>query len=260
MQPSVDTNSTPTQTPTPTEKRKKLEKLSIPASPPSPPPSPQKRKKLEKLNLPAVINKGTGAGGANTNATGKSFEQKTENETRLLASGFIRKQIPGCEKTKTGYYLVKETTTNPDQSIVYLTQGGLKAYFNHFFKKEMCRHPDEAYLFRNGDNYTLKILEKKNQNGSGSVDTKLLAGLGFIKEYEILLGEGFVVKYAFCISSFMKKDYVADCVKSKALREINKTYGVAVLFGEDPDYYETLDNWIYGTHVPSPPSPQHLSL
>lgn len=270
MQPSADTNSTPSPPP----QKKKLEKLSIPpsssASPSSPSP-PQKRKKLEKLNLPAsasasasateptaIINKGTGAGGANTNVTGKSFEQKTENETRLLASGFIRKQIPGCEKTKTGYYLVKETTTNPDQSIVYLTQGGLKAYFNHFFKKEMCRHPDEAYLFRNGDNYTLKILEKKNQNGSGSVDTKLLAGLGFIKEYEILLGEGFAVKYAFCISSFMKKDYVADCVKSKALREINKTYGIEVLFGEDPDYYETLDAWIYGTHA-SQPSPHDLS-
>ena len=284
MQDSVNTSSTPTPTPTPTptEKRKKLEKLSIPASPPSPPPSPQKRKKLEKLNLPAsasestptptptIVNKGTGAGGANTNATGKSFEQKTENETRLLASGFIRKEIPGCEKTKTGYYLVKETTTTPDQSIVYLTQGGLKAYFNHFFKKEMCRHPDEAYLFRNGDNYTLKILEKKNQNGSGSVDTKLLAGLGFIKEYEILLGEGFAVKYAFCISSFMKKDYTSDCVKSKALREINKTYGISVLFGEDPDYYETLDNWIYGdcqlfsqlSSQPSQhtlPTPPHLS-
>ena len=230
-------------------------------------PLPVKRKKLQKLNLtasspsspssPSIINKGTGAGGANTNVTGKSFEQKTENETRLLASGFIRKEIPGCEKTKTGYYLIKETTTNPDESIVYLTQGGLKAYFNHFFKKEMCRHPDEAYLFRNGDKYTLKILEKKNQNGSGSVDTKLLAGLGFIKEYEILLGEGFEVKYAFCISSFMKKDYISDCVKSKALREINKTYGIAVLFGDDPDYYETLDNWIYGVQ-PSPTTP-HVS-
>ena len=253
MQAPVDTNSPPSLTPPKTEKRKKLQKLNIPPS-----------------ATTTTINKGTGAGGANTNVTGKSFEQKTENESRLLASGFIRKEIPGCEKTKTGYYLVKETSTttttattttaNPDQSIVYLTQGGLKAYFSHFFKKEMCRHPDEAYLFRNGDKYTLKILEKKNQNGSGSVDTKLLAGLGFIKEYEILLGEGFEVKYAFCISSFMKKDYISDCVKSKALREINKTYGIAVLFGDDPDYYETLDNWIYGVCQLSSQPSQHTLL
>lgn len=244
MQSSEETNTTP---PSPPPQRKKLEKLSIP------PPPPQK-KKLEKLNLPAVINKGTGAGGANTNVTGKSFEQKTENETRLLASGFIRKQIPGCEKNKTGYYLVKEISQ--DKSIVYLTQGGLPAYFSHFFKKELHRHPDEAYLFRNGDNYALKILEKKNQNVSGSVDTKLLAGIGFIKTYEKELGEGFAVTYAFCISSFMKKNYVSK--KNDSLRKVNEEYGISVLFGDDPDYYETLDAWIYGpyaSHQPSQPSP-----
>lgn len=142
MQDSVDTNSSPSPTTTPTEKERSLKSFQYHHRH-----HHRKKKKLEKLNLPAsapestpestptIVNKGTGAGGANTNATGKSFEQKTENETRLLASGFIRKQIPGCEKNKTGYYLVKETITNPDQSIIYLTQGGLKAYFNHFFKK-----------------------------------------------------------------------------------------------------------------------------
>jgi hypothetical protein len=189
----------------------------------------------------SIINRGTGAGGANTNINGKSFEKKTENEVRLLANGFIRKNIPDCN-TKYGYYIVKEIS--PTESITYLTQGGLKAYFTHFFQKEMCRSPDEAYLFKNGDKYTLKILEKKNQNTPGSVDTKLLAGKGFIDEYEYLLGENFNVQYGFCISAFLKKDYIADCVKSKALRHINKKYGIAVLYGDDENYYETLDTWI----------------
>ena len=225
-------------------------------TPPTTAPTPKPKKLKQKINITAlstlnlkdaevltttIINKGTGAGGANTNVTGKSFEQKTENETRLLASGFIRKPIPGYEKTIYGYYLIKETS--PTESVVYLTQGGLKAYFGHFFKKELYRHPDEAYLFRNGDQYTLKILEKKNQNVSGSVDTKLLAGPGFIKVYEKELGEGFSVKYAFCISSFMKKNYVSK--KNDSLREVNEECGIAVLFGDDPDYYETLDAWIY---------------
>ena len=208
-------------------------KLQLPVSPPAPDAT---------VGAPPIINKGTGAGGANTNVTGKSFEQKTENETRLLANGFIRKQIPGCEKNTNSYYLIKEKS--PTENVVYLTQGGLTKYFEHYFKKELCRHPDEAYLFRNGDKYTLKVLEKKNQNTSGSVDTKLLAGKGFIDEYEFLLGEIFTVKYAFCISAFLKKDYIADCLKSKALRYINKKYGIAVLFGDDPNYYETLDGWI----------------
>jgi hypothetical protein len=108
----------------------------------------------------------------------------------------------------------------------------------------MCRAPDEAYLIKNGDNYTLKILEKKNQNTAGSVDTKLLAGRGFIDEYEFLLGDNFTVRYAFCISEFLKKHYIADCVKAKALRHINEKYGIVVLFGDDANYYEKLDAWI----------------
>jgi hypothetical protein len=186
-------------------------------------------------------NKGTGAGGANTNVNGKTFESKTENYSRLLKTGFLRKTIPGSNG-KYGYYLVKEIS--PTESITYLTQGGLKAYFAHFFKKEMCRAPDEAYLIKNGDAYTLKILEKKNQNTAGSVDTKLLAGRGFIDEYEFLLDETFTVRYAFCISAFLKRDYIADNVKAKALRHINKKYGIEVLFGDDANYYDTLDAWI----------------
>jgi hypothetical protein len=198
-------------------------------------------------------NKGTGAGGANTNVNGKSFEMKTSNEPRLLDSGFVRKNIPGVgDKNKTGFYLVKEMS--PTTAVVYLTQGGLKAYFKHFFGKEMCRCPDEAYLFKHGcdggASYTLKILEKKNQNTSGSVDTKLLAGKAFIDEYiYCLTGTGtgtgtFTVEYAFCINEYLKKDYIADTVKSKALRFIHKKDGISVLFGDDPDYFEKLDAWL----------------
>ena len=192
-----------------------------------------------------IQNKGTGAGGANTNLNGISFEKKTDNEPRLLSTGFVRKPIPGS-KAKYAYYLEHEI--GPDESITYLTQSGLRLYFAHFFNnKDICRKPDEAYLFRNGDKYTLKILEKKNQNTDGSVDTKLLAGKGFIDEYEIILGPNFTVKYAFCLSEFLKKDYISDCKKSQALRRINEKYGIAVLYGDDENYFDTLDEWIAST-------------
>lgn len=203
------------------------------------------------------INKGTGAGGSNTNVNGKSFEMKTSNEPRLLDSGFVRKNIPGVGyKIKNGFYYEKQMT--PTTTVVYLTQGGLKAYFKHFLGKEMCRCPDEAYLFKHGcdggASYTLKILEKKNQNTSGSVDTKLLAGKGFIDEYIYCLGgdgDGgsetvFTVEYAFCINEFLKKDYIADTKKSEALRFIHKKDGISVLFGDDTDYFDTLDAWLFG--------------
>ncbi len=197
-----------------------------------------------------TINKGTGAGGSNTNVNGKSFENKTLNESRLLLQfGFERKNIPGLgAKAKNGYYLIKQIS--PTESIIYLTQGGLKAYFKHFFGKEMCRCPDEAYLFTRDDgNHILKILEKKNQNTSGSVDTKLLAGKAFIDEYSFCLGDGFTVQYAFCISEFLKNEYIADTIKSKALRFIHKKDGISVLFGDDADYFDRLDAWLFDTRT-----------
>jgi len=194
--------------------------------------------------MTSIQNKGTGAGGANTNLSGKAFEKKTENETRLLANGFIRKDIPG-KKGVNAYYLEKVNPDDATKSTVYLTQAAFKAYFAHFFSnKEMCRNPDEAYVFRDGDRYTLKILEKKNQNVAGSVDTKLLAGKAFIDEYELLLGPNFTVRYAFCLSNFLKNDYLSDKPRSRALRHITKKDGIAILFGDDANYYETLDAWL----------------
>lgn len=188
-----------------------------------------------------LVNRGTGAGGANTNASGKPFEKKTENESRLLANGFVRKSIPGY-KGKNDFYL--EKMESPTKGVIYLTQGGLKSYFAHFFKKEMFRCPDEAYLFRDGDSYTLKVLEKKNQNVAGSVDTKLLAGPGFLEEYQLCLGVAFRIRYAFCISDFLKKEYISDALKYEILRKINEKHGIAVLFGDDENYYSTLDSWL----------------
>lgn len=36
-----------------------------------------------------LLNKGTGAGGAKTNYHGKKFEEKTNNQSRLLENGYI---------------------------------------------------------------------------------------------------------------------------------------------------------------------------
>ena len=194
--------------------------------------------------MTSIQNKGTGAGGANTNLNGKTFEEKTENETRLIANGFIRKDIPGA-KGKYDYFLEQVNPDDAKKSVVYVTQGGFRAFSAHFLSNnDMCRNPDEAYLFRDGSHCTLKILEKKNQNVAGSVDTKLLAGKGFIDEYEFLLGPNFKVLYAFCLSSYLKNDYLSDKPRSRALRHITKKDEIAILFGDDADYYETLDAWL----------------
>ena len=78
-------------------------------------------------------NKGTGAGGSNTNKNGIAFETKTDNEIRLLSSGFVRKNIKGKEKTKFGYYLGKIDEKN---TIHFVKQNGLKNYMYQFHQNK----------------------------------------------------------------------------------------------------------------------------
>ena len=70
-----------------------------------------------------IINKGTGAGGANTNLYGKKFEENTDNIPRLLENGY--EKIILNKKTKYGYYLTK---TFEDKKIIFASQSGLKDY------------------------------------------------------------------------------------------------------------------------------------
>jgi hypothetical protein len=184
----------------------------------------------------ALINRGTGAGGSNTNASGLPFEEKTSNEQRLLNSGFVKHVI---DKTCNGYYLSKRFESGKE--LIFMKQAGLRKYLEKFMEKTTCFNPDEAYLWKNGDSYTLRIIEKKNQNVAGSVDTKLLAGPTIQKVYAHELG--FEVQYAFCVSKFLD-DTITSCrwqSKRKALHD----EGITFLFGDNDDYFTQLDDWIY---------------
>jgi len=189
-------------------------------------------------------NKGTGAGGSSTNHNGIAFENKTDNEIRLISTGFVRKNITGKEKTKYGYYLEKNDSS---RTIHFVKQNGLKYYMVHFHQKELFREVDEAYIFIDNitHNITVKILEKKNQNGFGSVEDKLCLGYHFkFVEYPSCLGDNFQIEYAFCISSFLKKLYNSEHKKWKILKESNEKNNIPVLFGDDEDYFAKLDEWI----------------
>ena len=85
-----------------------------------------------------TYNKGTGAGGSNTNHNGIAFEMKTDNEHRLISNGFIRKNINGKEKTIYGYYLEK---IMDNHTIHYVKQNGLKYYMCKFNQKKGSRLP-----------------------------------------------------------------------------------------------------------------------
>ncbi len=188
------------------------------------------------------VNKGTGAGGANTNYYGKKFEEKTNNEQRLLEMGYIKTSFTQKPKKAYDYYLSKTFET---KTIVFVLQNGLKIYMKNKYNIDLFRCPDEAYIIE----YTsgikvIKILEKKEQNVEGSVETKLWSGPSLKREYEIVLGHEFIVFYGFCVSNFLKCKLISNEKKYTTLNTIFDENNITVLFGDDENYFETLDIWL----------------
>ena len=192
----------------------------------------------DNIDLP-IVNKGTGAGGANTNYHGKKFEEITNNETRLIKNEYKKTTFT---KKVNDYYLSK---TFDDKTIVFVSQNGLKTYMKNKFNILLFRCPDEAYIIEyNTGKKVIKILEKKNQNVEGSVETKLWAGPSLKREYELILSEDWTVHYGFCVSKFLKKKINSNEVKYTILNTILNENNIDVLFGDDENYFETLDDWI----------------
>ena len=184
-------------------------------------------------------NKGTGAGGANTNKTGKKFEEKTSTRERLLEMGFIENVTQ-----KYNQRFVYFNKRMEEYSIVFLEQGDLQKYIKHNYNLDLFRNPDEAYIIEYNDGRkVIKILEKKTQNVDGSVETKLWSGPSLKREYEIVLEE-FEVEYCFCVSEFLQRKILSNDKKYVILNIILQESNIQVLFGDDENYFDILDKWI----------------
>jgi len=189
-----------------------------------------------------ITNKGTGAGGANTNYYGKKFEEKTNNEQRLLEAGYIKTCITYKPKKTYDYVLIKTFET---KTIVFVLQNGLKMYMKNKYNIDLFRCPDEAYIIEyNNGRKVIKILEKKEQHKEGSVETKLWSGPSLKREYELVLGSEFSVFYGFCVSEFLKNKLVSNNKKYTTLNAIFNENNIVVLFGDDENYFETFDAWL----------------
>ena len=185
-------------------------------------------------------NKGTGAGGANTNKNGKKFEEKTSNRERLLEMGFIENiRQKGNQRFVYLHKIMEE------YSIVFVEQGYLKKYIKHNYNIDLFRNPYEAYIIEYNDGRkVIKILEKKAQNVDGSVETKLWSGPSLKREYEIVLEDLFEVEYCFCVSEFLQKKILFNDKKYVILNTILQESNIPVLFGDDENYFDILDKWI----------------
>lgn len=239
----------------------------------------------EPLHTIKKVNKGTGAGGKNTNHLGKKFETFTLNENRLIENDF---KVNTINKTKYGYYLSKKyDNEREEKEIIYVSQNGLKLYVKNMFNIDLFRCPDEAYIIRikekeiiekadakadaktdvkadvktdtkveakvkNENNKSIKkekiiikILEKKEQSVKGSVEIKLWSGPSLKREYELVFGEDYIIEYAFCLSEFLENKLKSSELKYQILNKIFTETNITLLYGDNTDYYTKLDEWIY---------------
>lgn len=195
---------------------------------------------ITKKKIPIkIINKGTGAGGAQTTANGLAFEQKTSIENKLLTNNFAK--IVMNKKNKNGYYLELK---KEDIKITYVSQTGFKLYMKKEFDVDVCRKPDEAFIIYKDDKYYLKIIEKKNQNVDGSVEEKLKTGKFNIREYEKMLKHKFIVSYAFCISKFLQDKFESKELKYNIMKEILDEDDIKLFYGDNENYFDEIFEWV----------------
>lgn len=197
-------------------------------------------------NIPNIINKGTGAGGANTNKNGLKFEEKTNIEKYLDNKKYNK--IYMKESNKKCYYYKYDDIENKQQ-IIYFTKGGFKMYFREYFDICTYKEPDEGYLIIKDKKYHLKILEKKNQNVNGSVEEKLKTGNFVKQEYELMINDNskkikFDISFAFCVNKYLQDKLTYNSPKYININKIMKKENIELFFGDSDNYFEKIYNWI----------------
>lgn len=198
----------------------------------------------------AVVNRGTGAGGATTNANGLAFEDLVACDKVLESMGFEKSIM--SKKSKHGYSLSKKIGNT---TYVFLRQNG----FECFIKKyglSVVRKPDEAFVtIEDGTISHVFIIEKKNQNTAGSVDLKLWASLLLREEYKYCFGDKIKVDYVLCLSDWFKHQFKVSR-RYEILKEIlsRPHNNIPFFFGEDESYFDDLFSFIGIVTKPLPVS------
>jgi len=191
------------------------------------------------------INRGTGAGGSKTTLNGSKFENLVSCEPMLEKNNF-NKTIMN-KKSKDNYIYEK---MEGNKKITYFKQNGFKQYMKDTFSINVYRKPDEAFLIHNIDTdiYTIKIIEKKNQNVEGSVEDKLKTGLFNKKEYSKMLNTKnnikFNIEYAFCVSSFLQNKLNSNNIKYNIIKEIMIEDNIKLFYGEENTYFDELYKFV----------------
>ena len=180
-----------------------------------------------------INNRGTGAGGAQTNANGLPYEILTSLDTEFTVTRNINKHIRII--LFNGY----------NGNFVHTMQNGFKIYMrernqindNAVFPHG-CKRPDECII--DEENKKLWVIEKKFQQTSGSVCEKIQTGIFKKIAYNRLFPE-YTVYYIYCLSRWL-----FDNISPITIEE-NINNGVMMFCGDDDNYKRNIIQYIMDT-------------
>ncbi len=172
-----------------------------------------------------MINRGTGAGGSNTNKTGLSYETLTQ----LINFPF--------QKRKYLYHNFK----NSEKTYIYAHKTGLMQYMQQHDQMNKnikpahgCKYPDECYI--NLNDKIIFIVEKKFQQCSGSVCEKIQTA-PFKRWHYNQLYPDYRIIYIYTLSPWFKENCKSELIYLQK-------HNIPIFWGYSDTYHKDLIDFI----------------
>jgi hypothetical protein len=185
-----------------------------------------KQEKLAKKDQNKVTNKGTGAGGANTNKNGLAYEELTDLSEKFKKNIPIKKGINEVEFE--GY----------ERKLIQASKDNLKKYMKEIGELNEqikpapgCKEPDEAYV--DPEQKIVFIIEKKFQQGPGSVDEKIQTSDYKLYHYKKLFPNYKKIYYMYCLSDWFKRDEYKDSLIYLEEKKVPVFWGSSETYKQD---------------------------
>lgn len=168
-----------------------------------------------------IKNKGTGAGGSNTNKNGIPYEEITDLDDRITI-------------IETNKFSNTIKFNDNEKSFIKTKQANLfkcmKDEINTNIKKAHgCKNPDECYIDKELKN--MFIIEKKFQQCSGSVCEKIQTPDFKLWQYSRTF-PNYNIIYMYCLSDWFKKNCIAE-LEYLDFKNISYFWGNSETFKDD---------------------------
>lgn len=171
-----------------------------------------------------MTNRGTGAGGANTNKNGLSYELLTELDSEY--------EKVSTTKYKNTYGIRFRVDKN--ELFTVTKQANLFKFMGEYVNKGIsrahgCKNPDECFIHERSK--TMFIIEKKFQTMSGSVCEKIQTGLFKRHHYSDIFPD-YNIHYIYCLSDWFNVNCKAE-LEYLVKEKIPVFWGSSLTYKED---------------------------